>query len=160
IQGSEGRVRIEIETTPGTEGTARFTLNGHGAERKADAAIQNGKALVELTVPNAALWGPGEPNLYRLDAEIVRAGSVVDRYTLKTGIRTVEVKGDSLLINGKPVFLKGFGRHEDFPVAGRGYVAPLIIRDYSLMKWVNANSFRTTHYPYSEQMMDLADELG
>jgi len=70
------------------------------------------------------------------------------------------VKGDKLLLNGKPIYLTGFGRHEDFPIIGRGYVPAVIIKDYSLMNWIGANSFRTSHYPYSEQMMDLADRLG
>jgi beta-glucuronidase len=63
-------------------------------------------------------------------------------------------------LNGKPIYLKGFGRHEDFPITGKGLVPAVIIKDYALMKWIGANSFRTTHYPYSEQMMDLADQLG
>jgi beta-glucuronidase len=70
------------------------------------------------------------------------------------------VEGDHLLLNNKPIYLKGFGRHEDFPIMGRGYAPAVIVKDYSLLKWVNANSFRTSHYPYAEQMMDLADELG
>ena len=68
--------------------------------------------------------------------------------------------GDRLLLNGQPVYLKGFGRHEDFPVVGRGYLPALIVKDYALMDWLGANSFRTSHYPYSEQMLDLADRLG
>jgi beta-glucuronidase len=79
---------------------------------------------------------------------------------LPIGIRTIAVEGDALLLNGKPIYLKGFGRHEDFPIAGRGMVPAVIVKDYALMKWVGANSFRTTHYPYSDQMMDLADRLG
>ena len=65
-----------------------------------------------------------------------------------------------MLLNGRPIYLKGFGRHEDFPIIGRGYNPAVIIKDYSLMNWIGANSFRTSHYPYSEQMMDLADRLG
>jgi beta-glucuronidase len=92
--------------------------------------------------------------------ELLKNESIIDAYTLKIGIRTIEVKDDKLILNGKPINLYGFGRHEDFPVTGRGYVPAVIIKDYSLMKWIGANSFRTSHYPYSEQMMDLADRLG
>ena len=56
--------------------------------------------------------------------------------------------------------LVGFGRHEDFPVVGKGLLPALIVKDYALMRWIGANSFRTSHYPYSEQMMDMADRLG
>ena len=160
IHGSEGRVKVQLETSQALGCIAHFTLRGHGSEIKAEAPVVNSQAEVEIAVPNAAFWGPGEPNLYHLNAELLETAKVVDRYSLKVGLRTVEVSGDKLLINGKPVYLKGFGRHEDFPVAGRSYVAPVVIKDYSLMHWVGANSFRTSHYPYSEQMMDMADELG
>src|SRR5690606_4465867 len=76
------------------------------------------------------------------------------------GIRTIAVDGDRLLLNGEPIKLVGFGRHEDFPVVGKGLLPALIVKDYALMRWMGANSFRTSHYPYSEQMMDLADRLG
>jgi beta-glucuronidase len=111
-------------------------------------------------VPNAALWSPDSPSLYQLTVELASDGSVFDRYSLPIGIRTVTVDGDALLLNGRPIILTGFGRHEDFPVTGRGLVPAVIVKDYALMKWMGANSFRTTHYPYSEQMMDLADRLG
>ena len=100
------------------------------------------------------------PDLYDLTVELVEGDAVLDSYTLAVGIRTIAVEGDRLLLNGRPLMLRGFGRHEDFPVVGRGYLPALIVRDYELLGWVGANSFRTTHYPYSEQMLDLADRLG
>jgi len=84
----------------------------------------------------------------------------MDAYTLQIGIRTIKVEGDKLYLNGQPIYLTGFGRHEDFPVIGRGYMPALIVKDYALMQWVGANSFRTSHYPYSEPMMEMADRLG
>jgi len=157
IQGSTGIVRVNVETATDSAGASiQGTLSGHGIEITRDAST--GALLFE--VPNAALWAPGKPNLYELTVDLRRDGDTVDRYQLPVGIRTIAVKGDQLLLNGQPVQLKGFGRHEDFPVIGRGLFPPLILKDYALMQWVGANSFRTTHYPYSEQMMDLADQLG
>jgi beta-glucuronidase len=72
----------------------------------------------------------------------------------------VRGEGDALLLNGEPVYLRGFGRHEDFPVLGRGHLPCVAVKDFSLMEWIGANSFRTTHYPYAEHTMDLADRLG
>ncbi len=160
IQGALGRVLVCVETSASAASVLRLELQGHGADIRVEAPTNGGTAESELRVPDAALWEPGNPNLYRLTAELTRAGAVIDRYALQVGVRTVEVRGESLLLNGKPVFLKGFGRHEDFPVVGRGLVPPVIIKDYALMRWVGANSFRTSHYPYSEQMMDMADRLG
>ena len=160
INGAEGRVRIRVETSATHPALVRLALQGHGADVRAESQTVDGAADAELRVPAAALWEPEHPNLYQLTAELLREGDVRDRYTLRIGIRTVEVRGESLLLNGKPVYLKGFGRHEDFPVAGRGLVPPVVIKDYALMSWLGANSFRTSHYPYSEQMMDMADRLG
>jgi beta-glucuronidase len=149
-----GLVRVYLKAG---ESRARFVLHGHGAEVAAEGSSSD-EAI--LSVPDAALWSPDTPNLYDLTVELTDASGVVDRYTLPIGIRTFAVDGDALLLNGKPVKLLGFGRHEDFPVTGRGLVPAVVVKDYELMKWVGANSFRTTHYPYSEQMMDLADRLG
>ncbi|MCZ9990335.1 hypothetical protein OFQ66_10950 [Brachyspira hyodysenteriae] len=76
------------------------------------------------------------------------------------GIRTVKVEGTKFLINGKPFYFTGFGKHEDSEIAGRGYNPPVIKRDFELIKWVGANSFRTSHYPYSEEIMQAADREG
>jgi beta-glucuronidase len=117
-------------------------------------------AELVIDVPEVASWSPETPHLYDLSVELVQAGQVTDSHSLKTGIRTIAVEGDQLLLNGRPVHLQGFGRHEDFPVVGRGYLPALIVKDYALMRWTGANSFRTSHYPYSEPMLDLADQLG
>ena len=68
--------------------------------------------------------------------------------------------GSEILLNGKRVFLKGFGRHEDFAVSGRGQNDAVMVRDNALLKWTGANSYRTSHYPYSEEEMRLADREG
>ena len=83
-----------------------------------------------------------------------------DEYVQRFGVRTVEVRGDRLLLNGEAVYLQGFGRHEDFPLLGKGLNHSVNIRDHELLKWIGANSYRTTHYPYSEELVMLADEQG
>lgn len=156
IDGTSGIVTVKTERTTGDGLTTRFTLSGHGADVTAESS--SGEAV--LTVPGAALWSPDAPNLYQLGIELVRDGETIDQYALDIGIRTIRVEGDRLLLNGAPVKLLGFGRHEDFPVVGRGLLPAVIVKDYRLMRWIGANSFRTSHYPYSEQMVELADQLG
>ena len=153
IIGKGASVLVRV-TCGNPAASVRVRVDGFGFQGSAEGTE------VEIRIPSPRLWAPGTPALYDLTVEQLEAGKIVDSYRLSVGIRTVAVDGDALLLNGKPVYLKGFGRHEDFPVAGRGLVPPVIIKDYSLMEWVGANSFRTTHYPYSEQMMDLADRLG
>ena len=151
-------VQVRCDNQPGT--VARMHLRGHGESVSVDADISSGAAVGVLRVARPALWSCDSPSLYSLEVQLLRAGEPFDSYTLPVGIRTVEVHGDQLLLNGRPVVLKGFGRHEDFPITGRGLVPAVIVRDYDIMRWTGANSFRTTHYPYSEEMMDLADRLG
>ena len=114
----------------------------------------------EMFVPDVTPWSPEVPQLYSLSAELLENETLCDTYTLKTGFRTFEVSGRELLLNGKKVSLDGFCRHEDFYVIGKGVNDALNIRDFELMKWCGANSFRTSHYPYCEEILELADEVG
>lgn len=168
LRGEDGLVRVQVQTSPlgeAANAAVRLTLEGHGFSGQAEAGLHGEAAEIELVVPQAALWAPGAPNLYTATLELLVDGGPVDggpvdRYSLPVGIRTIEVQGDGLLLNGQPVVLRGFGRHEDFPINGRGLNLAVVVKDYALLEWIGANSFRTTHYPYSEQMMDLADRLG
>lgn len=83
-----------------------------------------------------------------------------DVYELPYDVRTVRVDGERFLINGRPFYFKGYGKHEDTFPAGRGENLPMDVKDISLMKWQGANNFRTSHYPYSEEMMRLCDAEG
>jgi beta-glucuronidase len=164
-RGKDAVVSVHVRADPGGAAAggavvARIRLSGHGADLSADADLSSGQAEAEIRVPRPSLWSCESPSLYELEVTLLRGGTAFDSYSLLMGIRTISVEGDRLLLNGRPVYLKGFGRHEDFPVTGRGLVPAVIIRDFDIMKWTGANSFRTTHYPYSEEMMDLADRLG
>ncbi|MEO8396645.1 MAG: sugar-binding domain-containing protein, partial [Chloroflexota bacterium] len=114
LNGTSGIVSVKTVHPSGDGLTTRLTLQGHGAMLTAEGED------AALTVPNAALWSPDAPNLYQLRTELLRDGAVVDSYSLDIGIRTITVEGDRLLLNGQPVKLLGFGRHEDFPVVGKG----------------------------------------
>lgn len=157
IDGATGVVRVQVATR-GDVDRLHVTLRGHGVALVGEAEAIKGEVVLE--VPDAALWAIGAPNLYDVTVTLAQDGAVQDSYTLPIGIRTIAVDGDRLLLNGESIYLTGFGRHEDFAVVGRGYLPSVIIKDYELLQWIGANSFRTTHYPYSEQMMQLADRLG
>jgi beta-glucuronidase len=157
IDGGSGLVTVNVANR--SEGaTIRCTLKRHGSE---SVTISSGHfPRYKIKVEQAAFWSPDSPNLYTLIVELLRGGDVYDCYSLPVGIRTIKIEGDTLLLNGNPLFLRGFCRHEDFPVTGRGLVPAVIVKDYNLLHWVGANSFRTSHYPYSDEMMALADRLG
>ena len=159
IEETDGWVKVTV-VQQGGDLPGEITLAGGDSTWEAPLAFADGVAEATLKVPNARLWSPDDPYLYKLTATLNDGDQVVDRYTLDVGIRTVSVDGGTLLLNGEPIFLAGFGKHEDFPVHGRGLNVPLIVKDHALLKWVGANSYRTSHYPYSEEAMMLADRQG
>ncbi|MCA9883084.1 MAG: beta-glucuronidase [Anaerolineae bacterium] len=159
IEGTTGIVSVTAQQV-GDIARGTISLVGDSVVATAELSFADGMAQARLQVPNANLWSMDSPYLYDLVITLQDGGLVVDRYSLEIGIRTIEVRGTQLLLNGEPVYLKGFGRHEDFYASGRGLNQPLIVKDYSLMKWVGANSYRTSHYPYSEEEMRMADREG
>ncbi len=160
IEGNNGIVDYRIDKHGGDIEKAYVHLSDKGVSLDREVKFQENIAKGRLVIDGAIFWSPENPHLYELSVELDSSEGIVDKYSLPIGIRTIEVKGEKLCLNGKPIFLKGFGKHEDFPVIGKGLNLPLIIKDYSLMRWIGANSFRTSHYPYSEEMMDLADREG
>ena len=114
-----------------------------------------------MIIPNANLWGPGAPYLYSMVAVLLDPGDlVVDEYELRVGVRTIHVTDQSFWINGKEFYFRGCGKHEDADVRGKGVDAVMNVKDFNLLRWIGANSFRASHYPFGEEVMDLADELG
>lgn len=85
---------------------------------------------------------------------------IADEYRQTFGIRTVAAHGTQFLINGRPFYFKGAAKHEDSFFRGRGTDPLLNVKDLSLFHWLGANSFRTSHYPYAENMYDLCDREG
>jgi beta-glucuronidase len=113
-----------------------------------------------LHVPSVHKWAPGDGYLYDLEISLVRGDTIVDSYHQSVGVRTVQVDGIRFLINGEPFYFTGFGKHEDLPVIGKGHSDAYLVHDFELLKWIGANSFRTSHYPYSEEVLDYADQRG
>ena len=109
----------------------------------------------DVTIEKVRLWQPMDAYLYE-----VRAYFGMDEYILPYGIRTVRVDGTRFLINERPFYFKGYGKHEDTYPNGRGFNEAMNVKDLALLKWQGANSFRTSHYPYSEEMMRLCDREG
>jgi beta-glucuronidase len=113
-----------------------------------------------LQVPSVHKWAPGDGYLYNLEVQLVRGEAVVDSYHQSVGVRTVKIDGIRFLINGEPFYFTGFGKHEDLPVIGKGHNDAYLLHDFELLEWIGANSFRTSHYPYSEDVLDYADRRG
>jgi beta-glucuronidase len=157
LDGTTGTVDYAISASAVQGGQVRVTLRDATGRTVADAAGATGS----LTVADVHPWQPGVGYLYELQATLVDAQQeVVDSYLQPVGIRTVEVRGTEFLINSEPFYFKGFGKHEDAPVRGKGHDDAFLVHDFELMNWIGANSFRTSHYPYAEEVLDYADSHG
>jgi beta-galactosidase/beta-glucuronidase len=156
LNGSEGLLRIRANASDDFQGAGFATVGGQSVA----LSFSSGKATESLRIPAVRAWSPVDPFLYTLTVGIGDATTPSDTYSLDVGVRTIEVRGDRLLLNGQPIHLRGAARHEDFPINGRGQNLPVDVRDIQLLKWIGANSFRTSHYPYSEETMQLADREG
>ncbi|MBR2826581.1 MAG: beta-glucuronidase [Erysipelotrichaceae bacterium] len=154
LSGNDADVAYEVITNG--EHEVRVSLFDADGNKVAESSGKKGTLHVE----NAHLWNVRKAYLYNLCIQIVDGEKVIDEYMERYGIRTVEIKGTKILVNGNPVYLKGFGKHEDFDIIGRGFNWPLVKRDFECMKWTNANCFRTSHYPYAEEWYQFADEEG
>ncbi|QCX33671.1 beta-glucuronidase [Caloramator sp. E03] len=154
INGNNGIVNYNIECVPGYEVAVKVF------DEKGILVDSNSNREGRLIIENVNLWEPMKAYLYTMKVQMLKDGEVIDEYEQPFGVRTIEVKDGKFLINGKPFYFKGFGKHEDFHVSGRGFNEALNIKDFSLLKWIGANSFRTSHYPYSEELMRLADREG
>lgn len=154
IDGDTGVVNYEIKTAGSVcEDEVRIRILDADGNEVAAADGAGGT----VRIPDARLWWPwpGEPYLYTAS---VTYGE--DLYEETFGIRTVAVEGTQFLINGKSFYFKGFGKHEDAAFRGRGLDVCLDVKDINLIHWLNANSFRTSHYPYAEEMYQLCDREG
>jgi beta-glucuronidase len=152
-----GHVDYTVETADAADLSTRVVL------RDAAGVIVGTEdgARGTVTVDDVHPWAPGDGYLYDLEAQLIDgAGAVVDSCHQSVGVRTVEVRDSRFLINGVPFHFTGFGKHEDLAVIGKGHNDAYLVHDFELLDWIGANSFRTSHYPYSEDVLDYADRHG
>ncbi len=110
---------------------------------------------------NPRLWTAETPNLYQLEVRLKLGDAVVHTLRQKFGFRTIEVRpGQGLFVNGKRVFLKGFARHSFWPDSGRTLSEQISRDDINLIKEMNGNAVRSSHYPPDRHFLDACDELG
>jgi beta-galactosidase len=105
-------------------------------------------------------WTAETPNLYTLEVSLLANGKTLEVIRQKVGFRKVEIKGSQLLVNGKPILIKGANRHEMDPETGYYLSEARMIQDIQLMKMYNINAVRTSHYPNDYLWYDLCDKYG
>ena len=152
---SMAKVNVKVLTSDGLKKISVLDEAGNVVVETDSFQTMENEYKATLDIANPHLWNPGKAYLYQLKVE-----SENDVYTESFGIRSIKVTNKSFLINNKEFYFKGFGRHEDSEIHGKGLDNALNIKDFNLLKWIGANSFRTSHYPYSEEHMMMADREG
>ena len=113
------------------------------------------------TIKEPLQWTAETPNLYTLVISLKQInGNVVEATSCKVGFRTVEIKDKQLLVNGKPILVKGVNYHEHNEYTGHYVPEDLLLKDFELWKKYNVNTIRTCHYPQQERFYELCDEYG
>lgn len=155
-----GLLTVNLSTIGAENAALRLTLKDGArvvAEKEAVAAQE---VAVEFTVPGVRKWTAETPNRYALIVEMRVEGETVEVQRMLIGFKKVEIREQQLFINGVSVKLKGVNRHDThFQL---GHVTPMeaLRRDVTLMKQMNINCVRTSHYPNDPRFLDLCDEYG
>ncbi|WP_263384522.1 glycoside hydrolase family 2 TIM barrel-domain containing protein [Granulicella arctica] len=150
--------RLQVEVVPRGQ-TASIAQTA--VDIPALAAGEERQVSTSLPVANPAKWTAETPNLYTAVLSLSGGGDVpAEMLSARTGFRKIEIKNAIFMINGAPVKLKGANRHENWPDTGHTVSEDRMIRDLELLKRVNANHVRTSHYTDDPRWYELADEYG
>ncbi len=127
----------------------------------ADPVALNATAHLHQQIAQPRLWTAETPNLYQLRVDLKQGNSVVHTVYQRFGFRTVELRpGQGMFVNGKRIFLKGVARHSFWPDSGRALSEQISRDDINVIKDLNGNAVRSTHYPPDRHFLDACDELG
>ena len=120
-----------------------------------DAMVSNASLDLTLDLPQFSLWSPNSPNLHKLRLE---AGEII--HAVSFGIRQISIQDSRILLNGEPIKLLGYNRHDAHPDFGAAMPFERLMRDLRMIRDQGANFIRGSHYPQSEEMLDECDRLG
>ncbi|MCW0481817.1 glycoside hydrolase family 2 TIM barrel-domain containing protein [Gaoshiqia sediminis] len=140
-----------------------FDLSGNPVGSEFSASVSKGVSMVQLQshIPNMKAWNPENPNLYQVTVSLISKGKVVHEVTERIGFRTVEVRErDGVYVNGVKIKFKGVNRHTFRPETGRSSCKAFSIEDVKLMKEMNMNAVRMSHYPPDKHFLEVCDSLG
>ncbi|MFF3767422.1 glycoside hydrolase family 2 TIM barrel-domain containing protein [Streptomyces sp. NPDC001922] len=161
------RAQVDIARTPGDTGGGEHRVTGvlydpEGREiRRLSADEHHGKADLSARITGPAKWSDETPNLYALVLTLrAPGGEAVQTVRQSVGFREIEIKDKLLKLNGKRVLIRGVNRAETDPVTGRHATRARMEQDIRLMKRLNVNAIRTSHYPSDPYLYELADRAG
>lgn len=150
--GTFHNIRARVDMSRPVSGEAVLTISELGIKQTFQVANGSGEILLEAA---PELWSPENPRLY--DVELSCCG---DEVRDRVGFREIRVDGMDIVLNGKPVFLRGISCHEDSVEHGKALTDEERLENIRAAKELGCNFMRVAHYPHSERMAQLADEMG
>ncbi|CAG5127681.1 unnamed protein product [Candidula unifasciata] len=157
VEQGKGVVSYSVVVTGGTASSVQISVLDAN-----DTVVASSNKLSDVvTIAYPQLWWPYGMNssfvgyLYKLEVKITN-----DVYRQPFGIRTIRVTNNQFLINEKPFYCHGVAKHEDSDLRGKGLDYTLISKDFNMLRWLGVNCIRTSHYPYAEEILELADRQG
>ncbi|XP_066938200.1 beta-glucuronidase-like [Macrobrachium rosenbergii] len=161
VKESTGIINYNITIVDSSSATCTIVVR----DRNDTVVAENFGCEGVINISDAKLWWPflmsDDPGyLYTFVVFMYIGTTQEDIYEQKIGIRSIQWDSTSLYVNGKKAYLHGVGKHEDSDIRGKGLDLALVVKDFNLLKWLGVNVFRTTHYPYAEEIMDMADREG
>lgn len=150
--GTFHNIRARVDMSQPVSGEAVLTISELGIKQTFQVANGSGEILFEAA---PELWSPENPRLY--DVELSCCG---DEVRDRVGFREIRVDGMDIVLNGKPVFLRGISCHEDSVEHGKALTDEERLENIRAAKELGCNFMRVAHYPHSERMAQLADEMG
>ena len=160
LSGNTGLINISIRVEGLENAFVKVEVQDKDIVHTGSSEVHENRTTLKIEIKDCKFWSPENPFLYKMNVYLQSGDETIDSYTLPVGVREIKISGNKLLVNNKEVYLQGFGKHEDYSVIGKGIFLPLMVKDFELLKWINANSFRTSHYPYAEDTMFYADKKG
>ena len=159
---ADGKMRVDLELTRDMSAVDLEVVDAAGKTVLAAAGLKpvKGALRYESTLQDPALWSAETPNLYTLRVRAYTRKGLSESTSVDFGFRTVEVVGNQLLVNGKPILIKGANRHEISETGGYVVTEAEMVRDIRIMKELNINAVRTCHYPDDPRWLALCDRYG
>jgi beta-glucuronidase len=143
--------------------SADVSLSAGEAGEQQTVMISSGETTeipFEMACGNVREWTPEDPALYPVQAILFLNGEPMDDLIDRIGFRTVRVEGNRILLNDRPLKLRGFNRHEEYGSFGSAVPPEAMMQDLQMMRDLGANCVRTCHYPNDPRFLDLCDETG
>jgi hypothetical protein len=158
---ANGDFQVHVESNTNAKHTIEMQLLSVRGERIGQPVkFMPGDTILSHRFNGIKTWNPEDPNLYQVSVSIKNGNKLIHSVKERFGFRSIELKSDGIYNNGVKIIFKGVNRHSAWPTSGRTLSRSIHLLDINLMKAMNMNAVRMSHYPPDKEFLDLCDSLG